>query len=61
MSLVTEMSVLMAERAAGRAADAAQDVVALLAQGRSGEALDAIEEVRRHLNATQTQLERSLD
>lgn len=57
MSAVTSANILFAERGAGRAADAAQDVVALLAQGRIAEAVETLDEVRRHVDKAQAELE----
>lgn len=48
MSITTEHSILLAERAAGRAADAVQDAVALIAQGRLEEAAERLDEVAQH-------------
>lgn len=53
---VTPTDVTLAERAAGRAADAAQDAVALIAQGRLPEAVDLLDEVRRHVVNAQARL-----
>jgi hypothetical protein len=47
---------LLAERAAGRAADAATDAVALIAQGRIGEAVELLEESCGHIADAQARL-----
>lgn len=53
---VTPTDVTLAERAAGRAADAAQDAVALIAQGRLPEATEVLDEVRRLADTAQARL-----
>jgi hypothetical protein len=55
-SPVTATDMLLGERAAGRAADAATDAVALIAQGRVGEAVELLEEARGHIADAQTRL-----
>jgi hypothetical protein len=53
---VTAADLLLGERAAGRAADAAADAVALIAQGRIGEAVELLEEARGHITNAQERL-----
>lgn len=53
---VTATDMLLGERAAGRAADAATDAVALIAQGRVGEAVELLEEARGHIADAQARL-----
>ncbi|OLT12938.1 hypothetical protein BJF79_03295 [Actinomadura sp. CNU-125] len=48
MRTTTGHSALAAERSAGRAADAAQDAVALIAQGRYVDAAETLDEVIAH-------------
>jgi hypothetical protein len=57
VSTVTRADVTLAERAAGRAADAAQDAVALIAQGRYAEAAEVLREVQRLVDDARARLE----
>lgn len=57
MKTVIDTDLLLAEREAGRYADAAQDAVTLLAQGRAAEAAEVLDEVARRATDARERLQ----